>query len=111
MGEGVREDEETRLRDFCQRQVAYAGPSSRQGACLACVGILAQLYPPPEHAEKVNKLVIQKLLHLPHHGLPPPVLRSLGTFGLIDLLPLDVFIEASSVLADTRLGEVAGGRL
>ena len=46
-------------------------------------------------------------MHLPHHGLPPALLRTLPSFGDPEVLPLDVHIDATRALAVNRLFPIA----
>ena len=98
--------------DKCKQrilEVSGSGRSTAQGLVLArslawpVLGYVAQLLPAPRDAARTSKLFVQRLLHLPHHGLPPLLLRSLGTVGIVDIIPIDLYITATRVLAAVRL--------
>jgi hypothetical protein len=98
-------------------QIACSGRSVADGFWLArrlawpVLGYTAQVYPAPRRAAFISQLAVQRLAHLPHHGVPPALLRSLPTVGDLELLPLDVFISASRALASARLAPLASAML
>ena len=98
-------------------QIAGAGRSVADGLWLArrlawpVLGYTAQVYPAPPNAAFASQLAVQRVAHLPHHGVPPALLRSLPTVGDLELLPLDLYIVASRALASTRLAPLASAML
>ena len=57
--------------------------------------------------KKRSQLAIQRPAHLPHHGVPPCILRSLQTIGVVDLLPIDLYIDAVGAIASARFFPIA----
>ena len=55
----------------------------------------------------MSQLALQRIMHLPHHGLPPALLRSRPSLGDTEYLPLDVHISATRALASVRLFPIA----
>ena len=98
-------------------QIACSGRSVADGLWLArrlawpVLGYTAQIYPAPRRAAFTSQLAVQRLAHLPHHGVPPALLRSLPTVGDLELLPLDLYISASRALASDRLAPIASAML
>jgi hypothetical protein len=104
---------------FAERvsQISCSGRSVADGLWLArrlawpVLGYIAQVYPAPRRAAFSGQLAVQRIAHLPHHGVPPALLRSLPTVGDLELLPLDLFITASRALASARLAPIASAML
>ena len=98
-------------------QIACSGRSVADGLWLArrlawpVLGYTAQIYPAPRRAAFTSQLAVQRIAHLPHHGVPPALLRSLPTVGDLELLPLDLFVCASRALASARLAPIASAML
>jgi hypothetical protein len=75
------------------------------------LGYSAQVFPAPRSMAFSSQLAAQRLAHLPHHGVPPALLRSLPTVGDLELLPLDLYVTASRALASARLAPMASDML
>ena len=73
--------------------------------------LILQVYPSPRGAAFISQLAIQRIAHLPHHGVPPLLLRSLPSVGELELLPIDLFVMAARALASARLATVASAML
>jgi hypothetical protein len=98
-------------------QIASSGRSVADGLWLTrrlawpVLGYTAQVYPAPQNVAFISQLAVQKVAHLPHHGVPPALLRSLPTVGDLELLPLDLYITASRALASARLAPLASAMM
>lgn len=69
--------------ELAVRQVAPSaliGEFNRRGA--PCASYVAQLVPPPPDLTRVADSLSERLLHVPHHALPPCVLRAPSAVGL-----------------------------
>ena len=95
------------------RRIACSGRSVAEGLwhakrlAIPVVGYVAQIYPAPPKAAFRSQLALQRIMHLPHHGLPPALLRSLPSLGDPEFLPQDLHIEATRALASNRLFPIA----
>ena len=101
---------------MCRRSRALAVPSPTGSGLTRrlawpVLGYTAQVHPTPRGVAFVSQLAVQKVAHLPHHGVPPALLRSLPTVGDLELLPLDLFITASRALASARLAPIASAMM